>query len=155
MTVFRSSKHSVDTPFQLNQSTKIAQGTWAFGGGGRIRKVGLLKAHEFKYKFYALQCHAFLLHLPLHVYQFNLGASSLQSQVMGPARQGENRPTALPLPSEAFHTAQEVIFRGRMSQSVVDPVVFRVLVVCVWRIPQAVLFFHSHIDKFPHQPRQH
>lgn len=80
----------------------IAQGTWAFGGGGRIRKVGLLKAHEIKYKFYALQCQAFLLHVPLHVYQFNLGASSLQSQVMD-LPDKEIRPTALPLPSEAFN----------------------------------------------------
>lgn len=73
----------------------IAQGTGASWGWWSNQK-GLLKAHEFKYKFYALHCQTFWLHLPLH-FQFNLGASSLQSYVM------EIRPTTLPLPSEAFN----------------------------------------------------
>ena len=94
---------------------------------------------------------AFLLHLPLHVYQFNLGASSLQSQVMD-LPEKEIRQTTVTLPSEGFNKTStphtKAFSEGARVSSLLGS--------CrVWRIPQAVLFPHSHIDKFPHQPRQH
>ncbi len=94
---------------------------------------------------------AFLLHLPLHVYRLPVQLGS--SQVMDLPEKEIIRQTTLTLPSEAFNKTTSTPHTKAFSEGTW---VSSLPGSCrVWRIPQAVLFSHSHIDKFPHQPRQH